>query len=81
MDLTEARDVQALLSHVLDPHAVDDNDARQAAARLAERSYARLGAGITSAQIEEQWADMSEECGCDQCIRPVETIAVAGGVL
>lgn len=94
MNVGEAQDVQALLTYLLDPHALSDVAARDAAIRLCDRSRLTLaGGGLDGVDVARAWPDMLEGCpGCDDCLtadqcltdddfRPVETVRVGGGVL
>ena len=86
MNIGEANDTQKLLRWLLDPNRTStcepEADALGAAARLADRSEAALGAGMTGDQVRSAWVDMLEGCaGCENCQRPIETVVVSERVL
>ncbi len=70
MNIGEANDVQALLSWLLDPHTGlhAEPAAREAAARLADRSHAALGAGMEYLDVLHGWLFLLLDCaGCSDC--------------
>lgn len=83
MNIGEANDVQTLLTYLLlNPHALDDEPARLATINLADRSNKTLGAGIGANDAAALWVDMLEGCdGCEECLRPIETVVVSESVL
>ena len=56
MNITEANDVQTLLTWILDDDAdVPEHNAMHAAERLANRAHRRLGAGTTGGRVLQEW--------------------------
>lgn len=69
MNITESTDVQTVLTWLLDSHTDDGEDqAKEAAARLADRAVAALGAGLHGYEVRLLWPDMLTACpGCQTC--------------
>jgi hypothetical protein len=71
MNIGEANNVQQLLGWLLDPHAseADGIAAGVAAAELAERARAAMGAGRGGPQVAREWGQLLTSCaGCALCL-------------
>lgn len=62
MNITEANDLNYVLSYVLNVGQVPSSDkAMEAAARLADKANKALGAGLTGERVRAAWPDDEDE--------------------